>query len=112
KVVPAKVASPKTTGNFELVLHFATTTDNQIDPDVQIVLQFNENSVYIPQNEGFTNFESGAFFHLIKRASDRLAINTTNRSLKDNVTEIVSISAGTLDTDGKYHQVEVISLDE
>ena len=117
KPVPAKVPSPKIeskklSGDFELILHFRTTTDNITDPDVQIIIPFNENSVYIPKNEGFTNFESGAFFHLIKRASDRLAINTTNTSLQKNVTELISVSASVLDTNGKYQEIEVIPLDE
>jgi hypothetical protein len=102
---------PKAEPDTFLILKFITSSGYQLDP-VEIPLKFDSNGNYKPINGGYTNLESGVFFHLIKRASDRLALNTTNDNLQRYKTELVSISGGEINDNGSFNVMEIIPLDE
>jgi hypothetical protein len=95
--------------NFNIFLNFETVTEGKKSYPI-VELQF-VNGVYAPFENGYINLESNAVFHLIKRASDRLAINTTNSLFEQNHTFLNSISAGVF-IKNEYNSVEVIALDE
>jgi hypothetical protein len=117
KPASPKIQSPKipiqaplysNTPATEITLAF-TTIDEGMPHNVEVKLNFDINNKYIPSNEGYTNLESTVFFHLIKRASDRLALNTTNSNFVANKTQLNAIYARSLE---KNTVVEVIPLEE
>jgi hypothetical protein len=107
----SQTSVPVSKPDIFLILRFVTVSGYQRNP-VEIVLKFDSNINYIPVNNGHTNLESKVFFHLIKRASDRLALNTDNEYLQSYKTELASISGGEINDNGTFNIKEVIPLDE
>lgn len=109
--VPQRSEIPVTAISLEFHTHTALIDKKYLVPPVYLNLYFNDNGRYI-QDRKITYLQSHAIFHLIKRASGRLALNTTNQFLKDNKTELVSVTINSVDFKGNLEPLETLYLQE
>ena len=90
--VPKRPPEPKVP-NLALYLTFNTQSQKPGQilrfASITVTLLFDTNGEYIPINDGFTNFQTGAMFHLIRRASNRLALDKTNPNMQGNKHQLV-----------------------
>jgi len=112
-ILPAKSQYTNITNlaySYAIYLNFKTVTDGKYN-SVSIPLLFDKAGMYLAGDE-LDQLQTGVFFHLVKRATQRLALHTDNNRLVRNKTDLISISLGIPNADGTFDIIETIPLDE